>query len=151
MTNLIPLWSLAPVCGRSGLDRLIDDLWSGVGPPRVRAARIAEFVPRMDVEESADAIRVTAELPGLEQKDFEVSLEGDVLVIKGERRDEPKDEGKSFHHLERRSGSFRRALRLPFEPAAETLSASYKSGVLTIEVPKPEEQSRVRTIPVTSA
>jgi HSP20 family protein len=149
MSNLVPFWSLAPAA-YSGFDRLFDELWGRAGSAQ-RVAGASEFTPRMDVEETADAIRVTAELPGLEDKDFEVLLEGDVLVIKGERRDEHPEERKGFYHLERRSGSFRRALRLPFEPAAETLRASYKSGVLRIEVPKPEEKSRVRAIPVTAS
>jgi HSP20 family protein len=149
MANLVPFWSLTPAA-HSGIERLFDELWGAAQPARA-TARAAEFTPRMDVEETPEAIRVTAELPGLEDKDFEVLLEGDVLAIKGERRDEQKEERKGFYHLERRSGSFRRALRLPFEPAPESLRATYKSGVLTIEVPKPEEKSKQRTIPVTTA
>ncbi len=151
MTNLVPFWSVEPGYGRSGLDRLIDELWQGFGSPVARAERAASFTPRMDVEETEDAIRITAELPGLEDKDFEVSLEGDVLSIKGERREERKQERKGFYHAERLAGSFRRALRLPFEPAPEALEASYKNGVLTVTVPKPEEKSRVQAIPVTTA
>lgn len=149
MRSLIPLWSLSPEFGRSGLDRLLDELWHGFGAPRAENA--ADFAPRMDVEESDDEIHIAVELPGLEDKDFEVALEGDVLTVKGQRREEKREERRGFSHVETRRGSFRRALRLPFEPEPDTLKASYRSGVLSIRVPKPEEKSRVRTIPVETA
>ena len=71
--------------------------------------------------------------------------------MKGERRSEEVHEGDGFRHRETRSGKFARALRLPFEPSADSLKATYKAGILTIEVPKPEEaRPQVRAIPVTS-
>jgi HSP20 family protein len=151
MAHPLALWSLAPFGGRSPFADLVDALWQGAADPTPGAGRPAGFTPRIDVVESEGAIRVSAELPGLEEKDFEVTLEGDLLSIHGERRDELAGERAHYRRVERRSGAFRRTLRLPFEPAPETLSARHHGGVLTIEVPKPAERVRARSIPVTTA
>jgi HSP20 family protein len=139
--------------GWSGLDRLFDELWSGFAAfPEPAAPGVADFAPRVDVRETEKEIRVYAELPGLEEKDFEVTLEGDVLSIRGERKDEREDEREGFLQVESARGSFRRDLRLPFEADADAVQATYARGVLEIAIPKPEQaQPRSRTIPVTAA
>jgi HSP20 family protein len=137
-----------------GFDDLVDELWRGFGlaPLWQDEAYPRGFTPRLDVKEEGDAIVVSVELPGLEEKDFDVSLEKDVLTIKGEKRTEHKEERKGFHHVETTAGSFERRLRLPCEVDAEHVTASYKNGVVSVVLPRPPEaRQQTRTIPVTTS
>jgi HSP20 family protein len=106
----------------------------------------------MDYRETETEIQVAAELPGLEEKDIQVSLEDGVLTIKGERAEETKEEDdEGFSHVETFRGSFHRALRLNAEVDEDAVKASYKNGVLSVTLPKvPEVKPEVRTIPVTT-
>lgn len=157
MTHLpVPHKSAAVRPSAAGLfgdfDRLFDELWRGFGGPLSRGATSSALAPRMDYSVTDDAIRLRAEMPGLEEKDIEVSLEGGVLTIKGERSEERKeeDEEKGYHHLETFRGSFRRALRLPAGVDEDAVTASYKSGILSVTLPKLAEATPdVRSIPVT--
>ncbi len=135
----------------AGLDRLFDEVWSGLRG-RALADPAPRFSPRIDVEETEESIRFTAELPGLEEKDFEVTLEGDVLSIRGEKRDESEPQGEGSLWRETVRGTFRRAFQLPFEVDPDGVEACYARGVLQITVPRPEEaRPQVRTIPVTAS
>jgi HSP20 family protein len=130
------------------LDRVFDAFWQGFGAP---AATPAVYTPRMDVYETESEYRVDAELPGLNEKDIQVTLEDGVLAISGERKaeSEKQDEKRGFSHRECVRGSFHRALRLPEDADEKGVSASYKNGVLSIVVPKlPKPQPEVRTIPI---
>lgn len=98
--------------------------------------------PRLDVSETDDAIEVLADLPGLEKKDIDVSLEKDLLIIKGERKQEKEESGKHFQTIERRYGAFYRSLRLPAEVKTNKIEASFKDGVLKISLPKTEKSKR---------
>lgn len=100
------------------------------------------WVPRLDVTETDEAIEVVADLPGLEKKDIDISLEGDVLVIKGEKKEEHKETKKHVHRMERRYGSFYRALRLPTEVKSDGIDASFLKGVLKVTLPKSEEAKK---------
>lgn len=132
----------------SDFERLFDELAGDFGLGAAPALR--EFSPRIDVVETDDELRVSAELPGLEEKDFEVVLENDVLTLKGEKRSERDEERGGLRHVETSSGSFRRAFRLPFEVDPDAVKAAYKHGVLTVTVAKPvQAKSQTRTIPVT--
>jgi len=147
--------SLAPRhrhLGLSELDRWFDELWRGFG---VEPVSEQTFAPRVDIRETEDEVRVVADLPGLDEKDVDVSLEGDVLTLRGHREEE-KTEGeegeRGWHRVQRYRGSFERSFRLPFEVDPEAVKASYRQGVLTVVLPKPvEEKPRHRQIPVTSA
>jgi HSP20 family protein len=107
------------------------------------------FVPRVDVVERQDEYLVTAELPGLEEKDFQLEVHGNTLTLSGEKRSEHGGERRGWLWSERAYGSFRRAIQLPLDVAADKASAAYKDGVLAITLPK-AEHARVRHIPVTS-
>ena len=110
------------------------------------------FSPRIDVRETDEELILTAELPGLEEKDFEVSVDEDVLSLKGEKRSEHEEEGGGYRHVETRSGSFERRLRLPAPVDADAVKAGFKNGVLTVTVRKPEPaRPELQRIPVTSA
>jgi HSP20 family protein len=105
--------------------------------------------PAMDIVEKDGAFEVTAELPGLEAKDIEVQLAEGMLTIKGEKQEEKEEKTKGRYVSERRYGSFRRSLQVPGGVDAEKIEASYKSGVLTVTLPKsPETQKKQKTIPV---
>ncbi len=94
--------------------------------------------PAMDVSETENEILVHADLPGLSKDQIKVSLENNVLTIKGEKRQESDNKDKQFHRSERSYGSFTRSFRLPSEVAAGKISASYKDGVLALTLPKSE-------------
>ena len=126
------------------VNRLFDQVFRGFDPTPVVAA-YRGFEPRIDVEEKAKEVLVTAELPGLEQKDFEIHLEGDVLTLRGEKRDEQADRGTGY--FERSFGAFQRAIRLPVEVDGDAVGASFKDGILRITLPKARE-AQVRTIPI---
>jgi HSP20 family protein len=132
------------------LDAWVDGLWRdfGITP----AASPAAFNPRIDVSETDEELRICAELPGLEEKDFEVTLDADVVTIAGEKRVEAEADSGGVHRVERSRGAFRRAFRVPFEPAADGVSARFANGVLTVTLSKPESsRPQTRTIPVTTS
>lgn len=105
--------------------------------------------PAMDIVEKDGAFEVTAELPGLDAKDIEVQLANGMLTIKGEKQEQKEEKTKDRYVSERRYGSFRRTLQVPGGVDAEKIEASYKSGVLTVTLPKsPEAQKKEKTIPV---
>ncbi len=137
--------------GLRGFDDLFDELWRGFGVAPVSGA-LPGFTPRIDVRETDEEITVTAELPGLEEKDFEVLIEDDVLTLKGEKRAEHEEEREGLRHLETRSGSFQRRLRLPEGVDTDAVKATFKNGALTVSLPRREEaRPQVRTISVTAS
>lgn len=120
------------------MNRLFEDFFSRdyfVEPFR----GIGEWRPALDVAETDSAVIVKAELPGVEPKDVEVSLSGDVLLVKGEKKEEKEEKTKSFHRVERHYGSFERAVRLPSPVKPNEVEATFKNGVLTVTLPKAEE------------
>jgi HSP20 family protein len=132
-------------------DRLFDDVWRGFGlEPWGTAERHVAFQPRVDIDETDAEYRITAELPGLEEKDFEVSLEGDVLTIKGEKRDEREEKREGYRHVETLSGSFERRFQLPAEVDAEAVAAKFDKGVLILTLPK-SAAAKARTIPISAS
>jgi HSP20 family protein len=113
------------------------------------------LAPRMDVAEDEEAVTLTAELPGVKENDIEVSLVGDQLTIKGEKRSEHDEKkemaGRTVHRKERSYGAFQRTLTVPYRIEPDEVSAQFRDGVLTIRLPKsPEaiEQKQGRKIEV---
>jgi len=103
--------------------------------------------PSIEVSEGDDRVTVTAEVPGLEEKDVEVLLEDDVLIIRGEKRAE--NEVKERRFSERFYGRFERRIPLPFEVEETTVEASFANGVLTVTLPKsPKAEARAKRIPL---
>lgn len=103
--------------------------------------------PAVNVAETANAIEVTAEVPGVEEKDIKVGLEGNRLIISGEKKEESKKDEKDWHIEERSYGSFYRSMALPFTPAEGDVEAHLDKGVLHATVKKPTEaQSSTKTI-----
>jgi len=123
----------------ASLQREVERLFSefGRGFPGFGAGQGADLMPRTDVTETDGTIEVTAELPGLEEKDVEVNLADNVLVIRGEKKAEKDEQKKDYRLVERSYGSFARRIELPagIDPAA--ITAKLANGVLTVTVPKP--------------
>lgn len=103
------------------------------------------LTPRLDVYEGDRVIEMTAELPGVAEDDIELNLEGDILTIGGEKRDE--HQGKKVFFTERQYGTFMRSIQLPFAPDPDRLEASSENGVLTIRFPRVEPE-RSHRIPI---
>jgi HSP20 family protein len=97
--------------------------------------------PKIDVAEGKDAIEVTAELPGVEEKDIDLTLANGVLTIRGEKKTErdETDKEKNWHLVERSYGSFSRTIALPYDPDSSKVEAKFDKGVLRIRLPKPAE------------
>jgi HSP20 family protein len=122
---------------RNEMDRLWDDYF---GPGR-RALRPLEeaWLPLVDVSETGDKIAVKAEIPGMEAKDIEISMVGDTLTLKGEKKAEREEKEENYHMVERSYGSFSRTMKLPATVDPDGVEATYKNGVLTVVLPKKEE------------
>ena len=98
-----------------------------------------EWAPAMDITENQDAFTVKAELPGMDPKEIDVQVTGDVLTIRGERKQEKEEKKENYIRTERVYGSFSRSVRLPSAVDAKGVEAKYTSGVLNIRLPKTEE------------
>ena len=123
---------------RQEMDKLVENFFGGFDfHPFGR--RSVTFMPQVDVADTDKEIKVSVELPGLDDKDVEVSLTRETLTIKGEKREEKEEKGKDYYRSERSFGSFTRTIPLPFEIDAEKAAASFKKGVLTVNLPKTKQ------------
>lgn len=105
----------------------------------VMPARMGSFMPRLDTSDEGDSIKITAEVPGIDEKNLDVTVTDDVVTIKGEKNEEHSDSTKSDKNLqtiERSYGSFQRTVSLPCTVQSDKAEASLKNGLLTITVPK---------------
>nr|AAC79726.1 small heat shock protein [Thermotoga maritima] len=114
------------------IDRLFDDFFR----TEVRPA------PDMDVFETDDEVVIEVEIPGIDRKDVQITVEENILKISGEKKLEREQKGKNYYYVERSAGKFERAIRLPDYVDVEKIKAEYKNGVLTIRVPKKEERKK---------
>ncbi len=138
---------------QSQIDRLFSDFtsdfpmverWSGNGGERL--------VVQVDVAETDKAIEVTADLPGVNEKDIDVSLAGDMLIIKAEKKSDKEEKAKDYHLVERSYGTFERSMMLPFKADAAKIDAKFEKGVLKLTVQKPvEAQVKPQKIEVRAA
>ena len=126
------------------INDIFDDFWGGFQMPVLNwpGMPASGFTPKVNVEETEKGIRVKAELPGMEEKDIEVTLTDDGLSISGEKRTEKEEKGKTFVRREMSYGSFRRLIPLPAPVEADKVKASFKNGILDIELPVPEKARR---------
>ena len=132
-------------------DRLFEDLWSGFDLPMLGAYErpYGAAMPRMDMTEDEDRIRVAVELPGMEEKDVEVVLEENVLTIKGEKKAEMEAAETPYGYRERFYGSFRRSIPLDVEVVTDKVMATFDKGVLTVDLPKTAEARKTyKKIPI---
>ncbi len=120
---------------RREMDSLFDNFFQGFDVEPLES-RMGVFSPKVDVTENDKEINISAELPGLDEKDIDVSLHNDMLVIKGEKKEEKEDKGKDYYKMERSYGSFSRTIPLPVEVETDKVQAKFKKGVLSISLPK---------------
>lgn len=106
------------------------------------STRESAVIPTVDVVESEKDIRVTAEIPGIDEKNIEISVMGNALTISGEKKEEKEEKGQTYHRIERSYGSFSRTIPLPVEVDPDKTEAVYKNGVLTVTLPKVEQAKR---------
>jgi HSP20 family protein len=133
------LWAFDPFTSlRREMDRMFDEFRSGFGRfwPELPSASLSSMTPTMDVTETEKEYEVTAELPGLEEKDVDITVADGMLVIRGEKKIDHEEKGKDFHVVERRYGSFSRSLELPAGVDASTIKATLEKGVLSVSIPK---------------
>jgi HSP20 family protein len=144
---------------RREVDRLFEDFTTSplMMPFRRPAFDLEPFwqpgswiaAPAMDLVEHEKAFMLTAELPGLDEKDVEVKVANGVLTIRGEKAEDKEEKNKDFHMRERRFGAFERALRIPDMVDMDKIEATYKKGVLMVKMPKTAEaQKPVKKIAV---
>ena len=131
-----PFRELATVQDR--MNRMFNDVWG-----RTRHADddyiSGSWLPSVDVRETKDALEIAAELPGLDPKDVEVSVENGILTLKGSRSFEKAIEGETYHRVERAYGSFERSFSLPTNVDPEKVHAVFRNGVLHLTLPKRDE------------
>lgn len=118
------------------LDTMFEDFFRGFDIEPRWTHRLSTFSPRIDVTESEKELKIAAELPGINEKDIDVSVTRDTLTIKGEKKEEKEDDGKDYYRMERSYGAFCRTIPLPVEVETDKISASYKKGILNIMIPK---------------
>lgn len=119
---------------RQEMDDLMARFWNG----NQEEWFSTPFVPAADLAESDNALEIRMDIPGFEAKDIDVQVEGNVVTLSGQRKEEKEEKGKMFHRVERRSGSFSRTLTLPCNVNEDEVAAEYTQGVLTVKLPKCE-------------
>jgi HSP20 family protein len=146
---------------RDEVDRIFDDFTRGFGrwplgrrifdiEPLVRyETSFGVSAPVVDVVEKEKEYQISAELPGLDEKDVEVGVADDMLTIKGEKKEEKEEKAKNYYVSERRYGAFQRSFQLPSGVDAEKIEANFQKGVLTVILPKtPEAQKKEKKIAI---
>jgi len=135
---------------RSEMDRLFDRFFGDDrGLTRPDAFGDTGWVPSLDVSETDTEVSVRAEVPGVDPKDLDISVSGQMLTISGEKKESRESKGESYHQVERRFGSFRRSVQLPASIDTERVSAEHKDGVVMIRLQK-RPGAVPKRIPVTS-
>jgi HSP20 family protein len=143
--------ALAPWRGTGGLRGEMERVFDRFLEPRWEELEaIDAWAPKVDFSETKDGFMVKAEIPGVEQKDVSVSLENQMLTIKGEKHKEKEEKDEKHHRVERSWGAFLRTIALPAGVDTEKVNATFKDGVLMIKLPKTPE-AKGTTIPVKSA
>jgi HSP20 family protein len=131
MRGLMPWTGMASM--KSEMDRLFDRFaelrWNEL-------PALGDWAPSMDISETKDSLVCKVEVPGMEQKDIQISLQENLLTIKGEKKQEKEEKEEHYHRIERSYGAFTRSLRLPVAVDAGKVTATVKSGVLTVTLPK---------------
>jgi HSP20 family protein len=140
----------------SDLERSMDYLLDGVFRGSLTGYIVPEtrgmYAPRIDIKETLKSFEITAEMPGMDRKDIDVSVHDGVLTLSGEKKVEKDEKVMNYHHVERSYGCFSRDITLPDTVEADTVKATYKNGVLHISMPKNQKAIEAsRKIPVTTA
>jgi HSP20 family protein len=137
-------------------DNLLGDFFGSRWTPQVRTGlslsrlpEVTRFNPAIDIREGDNNYTVTAELPGIDPKEVEITLQEGTLLIKGEKKLEQENKGEGYHKVERSYGSFMRSITLPKGVDIEHIDASFNNGLLTLSIPKlPEQKPEARKIEI---
>ncbi|HHT9130505.1 MAG TPA: Hsp20/alpha crystallin family protein [Candidatus Brocadiaceae bacterium] len=140
MARELTKWSLLPTISslQSEMNRMMDRFFRG-GDLSEFGTEIGTWIPPIDLSETAEKITVKTEIPGIDPKEVDISIQGDTLLIKGEKKEEKEEKGKNFYRVERRYGSFSRSVDLPASVDTNKVTAECKNGVLEITLQKKEE------------
>lgn len=132
------------------MNRLFDDVFHSdfAQPQPGIGSEAAVLMPRMEVRETDQELRVIAELPGVTEKDIDVALDDDVLTIRGEKKMERTETQENTQFSERSYGMFQRSMRLPYRVEPNQVQARFENGVLTVTMPKNQAREQARKIPV---
>ncbi len=135
MKNILKIWEPFQDLAR------FDDDFDGFYDSMVRrlfAHDMRSWMPAIDIAENNVNIEVRAEIPGMNKDDLKVTVDGGILSISGERKKESETKDKKYHRIERYYGKFSRTINLPYDTDPSKVKATYKDGILTITLPKPE-------------
>jgi len=136
MKSLMPWRTASPFFGQWRQDwENMMQRWFGAAEEGGTTA-LAEWAPQCDVEETNDAMLVKADIPGVDPKDIDISVQDRSLNLRGEKKEEREDKQKNYHRIERFTGSFFRSIPLPAEADVDKISASSSKGVITLTIPK---------------
>ncbi len=139
------------ILGPFGFDRSIRQLFdSFMDFPKewdLPARPVGELFPKVDISESPQKYDIRAEIPGMNKEDIKISVNKNVLVLSGEKKEEKKTEDKKYHRIESYYGSFQRSFVLPDGINADKVEASFKDGVLSVVVPK-SEATKEKTVEI---
>ena len=141
--------TLAPWGGnlRREMERFFDRFVEPVWDPFEMVA--GDWAPMLNISETKDAMVVTADMPGVDPKEIEIALTGDLLTLKGEKDKEIVEKEERYHRVERTYGAFLRSVRLPMAADGSNVTATFKNGLLTVRLEKhPEMQGRSRRIEI---
>jgi len=117
------------------MEELLGHFW---GEPR-DGWMAAEIAAPLDIAETENAFELRLDAPAMKADDFHIDVKGNVVTVRGERKEEKEEKGKTWHRVERRTGKFARTLTLPCNVQADEVAAEYAGGVLTVKLPKIEE------------
>lgn len=139
-TRRVRIWRGPLALWREDMRDLVANLFAddGEGPFGGR------LIPSLDVSETADAVQVRMDIPGVKAADIDIQVNGDLLTICGKREEEKEEKGRTYHRVERTSGSFSRTVTLPSAVDEAKVDAQYHDGILTIALPKTPEAKALK-------
>lgn len=140
MAREITKWAHLPSISslQTEMNRMLDRFFSG-GDLFESGMNAGMWIPPVDLAETAEKITIKAEIPGIDPKEVNISIQENVLLIKGEKKEEQEEKGKNYYRMERRYGSFSRSIDLPASVDTNKITAECKNGVLEITLQKKEE------------
>ena len=123
----------------SVIRREMNEMFSNLWGPNGNGALAASFAPALDVAEKDNCFELHMDIPGMETKDIDIQVQGNTVTVTGSRKEEKEEKGKTFHRIERSSGSFSRTVTLPCNVTEKEVAAEYTNGVLSVVLPKSED------------
>ena len=141
---------MTPLSRSNEFNRLMNYFWNYLDTPNTAAEAAGEWEPHFQVAETKDAVTVTAELPGVDEKDLDLQISSDgYLTVSGEKKDMSEVSDKDAYFSEITYGTFKRTLPLPWDLDYENAAAHYNNGILTVSVPKsPDEKQKFKKIEI---